>query len=119
MALAYQILEEISNDRRLSLLIMQLKLAHNPALEFEKQSNESVFRICWYIYKHTDNHLIDFVKAETLYDYILHQVKNSEEIGFITAVKDVKNFLRFLKKNHYHVPDVDLSTLNVELWCRL
>lgn len=114
------IFEDRVTDRRLSLLIMQLKLIHEPILDYEKRINESVSRICLFIYRHTNIYLIDSVDEEVLYKYIqYHDSIDFREIDFLTAVRDVKNFLRFLKKNHYHVPNVDLSTLNFRFWSSL
>lgn len=94
------VLRDVINDRRLSLLVMQLKIVHNPILNYDKKIYESLSRICLFIYQNTNIHLIDLINEDILYEYIrYHRSKDFKEVDFITAIKDVKHFLQYLEKN--------------------
>lgn len=64
------VLRDVINDRRLSLLVMQLKIVHNPILNYDKKIYESLSRICLFIYQNTNIHLIDLINEDILYEYI-------------------------------------------------
>lgn len=80
----------------------------------------SLDRLCLFLYNHTNIHYFSFVNEKILIAYInYHRSINFEIIPFFQTVKDVNNFLLFLKGNGNNVPNMDLSIGNSNLWIRL
>lgn len=82
--------------------------------------NESLERIFNYIYEYTDIMYIEFINETVLYKYIKHY-NDCGNNYFQQAIRDVKNYLFFLKciKKKKDVPCVDLSVQNLELWKKI
>lgn len=79
---------------------------------------ESLERIFTYILTKTNIWYIEFIDEKVLYDYIKYQCRVSKEVDFYQAIRDVKNYLHFLRyiKRSKHIPEVDLSVKNLFLW---
>lgn len=112
-------LDSIRKDSRYDLLLRQLRNNNLCTVEEIKQSLD---RFCLYLYKHTDIHYFSFVNEKILKSYISYHLSiNFEIISFVQVIKDVNNFLFFLRNNQYeiNIPKIDLSVENFNLWMRL
>jgi hypothetical protein len=89
---------------------------------FYQDLQQSLDRLFSYVYNYTDIMYIEFIDKDTLYDYIkYHRSKKEREIHFIEIISDVKKFLFYLEgiKKIRHVPKIDLSVKNFNLWTKL
>ena len=89
---------------------------------FYQDLQQSLDRLFSYIYNYTDIMYIEYIDKDTLYDYIkYHRSKKVMEIQFIEIISDVKKFLFYLEgiKKIRHVPKIDLSVKNFNLWTKL
>lgn len=87
-----------------------------------EQIEESLYRIFLFVYNHTKITHIDFINEKILLEYIqFHRSTQFQEVSFTGAIKDIKNFLYFLKtiKKQKYIPKVDLSLSNYGFWNNL
>ncbi len=100
--------------------LLQSQFQNNFNMDEEKQ--QSLDRMCMFLYNHTSIHYLTFVKQTDLINYLKYHCSNNfKTISFVQAIEDVKNFLVFLKtkKEIKIVPKVDLSLQNLNLWLDL
>lgn len=87
----------------------------------DEKIQESLERIFTYVYSYTNIWYIDFIDEGTLYNYIKKQQELPDGVDFYQAVRDVKNYLYFLRyiKRSRNIPDIDLSIQNLLLWTKM
>ncbi|MBU8880844.1 hypothetical protein BGM26_17975 [Bacillus sp. FJAT-29790] len=104
-------------DQRYNVLKSQFQHEY-----IESNMEQSLERICLFLYHHTNIYYLSFVNEKTLLDYLkYHRSISFEIIPFVRVVKDIKNFLFFLQnnKNEGRVPTIDLTVWNFDDWTRL
>lgn len=114
-------LKTMNDSSRYKLLIKQFHLdSSNYVLKDKKRSLNRIFI---YIYNYTNITYIEFIDARILYNYIkFHQSRNFEEISFVESVRDIKNYIFFIKNNvdyNGYIPKVDLSLYTFSLGDKL
>ena len=112
-------MQSLKEKSRHLLLVEQFQM-NDDTVDNDKVK-ESLERIFTYILTETNIWYIDFIDEQILYDYIKYQCRISKEVNFYQAVRDVKNYLHFLRyfKRSKHIPDVDLSVKNLLLWVNM
>lgn len=113
-------MQQLKNHVRFEVLAVQFRMA--PKSMSDPELERSLQRIFSYIYSSTNVFYLEFVDESVLYGYIKHhREKGFQEVSFADAVRDVKNFLFFLKyiKGVKNPPSVDLGVKNIRFWANL
>lgn len=112
-------LQSLRETSRHQLLAQQFSFETSTLGDEEIQ--ESLERIFTYVYSYTNIWYIDFIDEGTLYNYIKKQQELPDGVDFYQAVRDVKNYLYFLRyiKRSRNIPDIDLSIQNLLLWTKM
>lgn len=112
-------MQSLKEKSRQLLLVEQFHIHDHTIRDHEIKA--SLERIFTYILTKTKIWYIEFIDEKVLYDYIRYQCRNSKEVDFYQAVRDVKNylyFLRYIRRSKY-IPEVDLSIKNLLLWLKI
>lgn len=115
-------MKELTTDVRYEMLYRQFQVPNDEQTKYHEKLECSLNRVFKYIYYYTNIMYIEFINRETLYNYIrFHCSKEFKEVAFTEVIRDVKNFLYFLKyiKKIHHVPKVNLAVENVCLWTEI
>ncbi|MCJ8007890.1 hypothetical protein ACFFF5_15120 [Lederbergia wuyishanensis] len=103
---------------RYELLLSQFELDEEQNITNVK-SFERIFN---FLYEHTNIYYLGFIKEEILIQYLeYHRTNQFKDIPFLQAVKDVKQFQKYLRNHkqiNHHV-SIDLSLKNYERWINL
>ncbi|WAA12061.1 hypothetical protein [Fervidibacillus halotolerans] len=113
-------MKTLKETTRYELLVKQFQIkSYSPFLQ---QLHHSLDRILFYVYTYTNIYFIEFIDEKVLYSYIkYHREKNFAEVSFTEVLKDINNFLYFLKyeKKMTDIPKVDLTMNNMHFWLKL
>lgn len=110
-------LDSIGGVSRYDFLLRQFQYE-----SITEEIQQSLDRLCFYLYNHTNVHYFSFVNEKILIAYIkYHRSLNFEIISFKQTIRDVNNFLLFLRNNKHDNSHqkIDLSIGNFNLWTRL
>ncbi|WAA09755.1 hypothetical protein [Fervidibacillus albus] len=113
-------MKTLKETTRYELLVEQFYM--ESSTPFFQQLHLSLDRILFYVYTYTNIYFIEFIDEKVLYSYIkYHRQKSFSEVSFKDVLKDINNFLYFLKyeKRMKNIPKVDLSINNFHLWTKL
>lgn len=107
-------LENLKETVRFKLLTEQFQFESNTKELLDVR--QSVYQLFNYIYHNTRILYIDFIDEKVLWKYIKYCLEKG--LGFQRAIKDIKNYLFFLKyiKGSHRVPKIDFSTISVYQW---